>query len=194
MKAKFPITGAAELLRILDPFVPDSFINQQFSPRSARGPRRYFSAAQLWRTHLLAVLTPVHSLNQLIALLPEQRAWRTFARLSHRQRVPDVRMLNEFRARAGVAGLRKINDQLRGQFIKQASGWAHAVALMDATDLEAACDGFKKKRRKPTRPSVQPWGCARTNRGRVAGTWGTKNIHCGCGGGSILRRCGWCRW
>src|SRR5688500_11519971 len=190
MKAKFPITGAAELLSILDPFIPDGFINQQFSTRPARGPRRYFSPAQLWRTLLLTVLTPVHSVNQLVVLLSEHRPWRTFAKLAHRQRVPDVRMLSEFRARLGVGGLRKINDQLRTSLIRRATGWPHAVALMDATDLEAACDGFKKNIPKATRRSTPPWASAATTRVRVVGTWFTKNIRCACGGaGTPLQGC-----
>jgi hypothetical protein len=188
MNLRFPITGTAELLKILDPFIPDAFINRHFDARSARGPHRYFSPAQLWRTHLLTVLTPVHSVNRLVALLSEQRPWRTFAKLSHRQRVPDVRMLNEFRARLGVMGLRRINDQLRGEFIKEAARWPHAVALIDATDLEAACNGFKKKIPKPTRRIARPWAIGRTSRVRVAGTWVTKNIRSACGGANIIRR------
>jgi hypothetical protein len=37
------------------------------------------STSQLWRTHLLAVLTSTHSLNLVVAQLPEQAAWRRFA-------------------------------------------------------------------------------------------------------------------
>ena len=170
MNVKLPMTGTAQLLALLDPFVPDRFINEELNVRSARGPRRYFSAAQLWRTQLLTVLTPVHFVNQLVALLPEQRAWRSFARLAHRQRVPDVRMLNEFRARVGVSGLRKINDHLRQSLIQQAARWPHAVALMDATDLEAACSGFKKKTRTATLPRAHKWASAPTNLVRIAGT------------------------
>jgi len=188
MKTPLPMTGTAQLLSLLDLFVPDSFINEELNTRPARGPRRYFSAAQLWRTHLLTVLTPVHSLNQLVALLPEQRAWRSFARLPHRQSIPDVRMLNEFRARAGVGGLRKINDQLRGSLIQRAMDWPQAVALMDATDLEAACGGFKKKTPKATVRTVPDWASAPTSPGRAAGMWVTRNTHCACGGANTHRR------
>src|SRR5579863_311928 len=111
MKKRFPMTGTTGLLALVDPFIPDDFINEQWSARPARGPRRHFSAAQLWRIHLLTVLTPAHRLNQTLALLSEQRAWRAFARLAHRERIPDARMLHEFRAQAGVSGLRRINDQ-----------------------------------------------------------------------------------
>jgi len=187
------MTGSAELLALLDSYIPDGFINEHWNVRPIRGPHRYFSAAQLWRTHLLTVLTPVHSVNQLVDLLPEQRAWRSFARLAHRQRVPDVRMLNEFRARVGVGGLRAINAALCSPLIERAAGWPHAVALIDATDLEAACDGFKKKALTFTQPIVRRWENALSKPARVAGSWVTKNTHFGSGGGRRRRRCCCCR-
>jgi hypothetical protein len=58
-----------------------------------------FSASQLWRLHLLALITPVHSLNLLVRMLPEQKAWRRFAHLPSQEQVPDVRMMNSFRER-----------------------------------------------------------------------------------------------
>src|SRR5580765_4727372 len=140
-----PMTGTSRLLDILDPYIPDDFINQRWSVRPVRGPRWQFSAAQLWRVHLLALLTPVHSLNLLAMMLPEQRVWRAFARLRHRDRVPDVRMLNTFRARLGVMGLRQINQAILLPLIQTAALWENATALIDATDLPAACSGFKKK-------------------------------------------------
>ena len=150
--------------------------------RHVAGPHRSLSAAQLWRVHLLAVLTPTHSFNQLIALLPEQRAWREFAGLSHRHRGPDVRMLNEFRARVGVTGFRTINDQLRLPFIERAAGWPHAVALIDATDLPASCGGFKKKKPKATRPIVQRWEVARSRPDKAVVSLAIRSTHSGCGG------------
>ena len=100
---RLPVTGSNELLQLLDPYIPDSFINERWSIRPVRGPRWRLSAAQLWRVHLLALLTPVHSLNLLCTLLAEQRAWRSFARLRHRDEVPDVRLLHAFRAHVGGA-------------------------------------------------------------------------------------------
>jgi len=140
-----PLTGTTELLTRLDPYIPDDFINARWNVRPVRGPHRSFSAAQLWRVHLLSLLTPVHSLNLLLTMLAEQRSWRRFARLTHRDRIPDARMMNEFRGRVGVSGFRAINDTLRQPLIEQAAGWEQPVALIDATDLEAACSGFKKR-------------------------------------------------
>ena len=151
-----PVTGSNQLLDLLDPYIPDDCINERWNFRPVRGPRWQFSAAQLWRTHLLALLTPVHSLNLLCTLLSEQRAWRSFARLRHRHAVPDVRILHAFRERVGVLGLRQINEVLLQPLILVASLWENATALMDATDLPAACRGFKKGHRRLHRCPCRP--------------------------------------
>ena len=182
MDSALPLTGTAQFLTLVDLYVPDDFINQHWNQRPQRGPHRILSAAQLWRVHLLAVLTPTHSFNQLVALLPEQRAWREFARLSHRHRGPDVRMLSEFRARAGVMGFRAINDQLRLPLLERAAGWSPAVALIDATDVPASCGGFKKKKLNVT-PRIEPhWEAARSRPGKAVASWATRSTRSGCGG------------
>ncbi len=150
------MTGTAELLEHLSPYIPDEFINEQWPSGPTGGRRRAFSAAQLWRTHLLLLLSPAHSINLLVELLREQRAWRRFARLSHRERVPDVRMLHEFRVRMGVSGLRQINQQLLTPLLEQVIDRSDTIAIIDATDLSAACKVFKKRRLARTQPSVQP--------------------------------------
>ena len=85
-------TGTAALLSELSPHIPDAFINELFSPPVGRGRRARLRPAQLWRLHLLGLLTPVHSFNLLVQMLPEQKAWRQFAHLANRQAVPDVWM------------------------------------------------------------------------------------------------------
>jgi hypothetical protein len=152
-----PVTGTNGLLDVLDRYVPDDFINQTWDPHPKRGPKWRFSAAQLWRVHLLTLLTPAHSLNLLTTMLSEQRAWRNFARLRHRHRIPDVRILNAFRQHLGVMGLRQINEALLQPLIQRAALWQNATALIDSTDLPAACNGLKKKRTAPTRRSVRAW-------------------------------------
>src|SRR5213594_4453709 len=112
MNSELPATGTAELLELLTPFVPDDFIDQCWPTEATGGRRRAYSAAQLYRVHLLSLLSPVHSLNLLVKMLPEQRAWRKFAGLRRQTQVPGVRVLHEFRARLGVAGLRRINAHL----------------------------------------------------------------------------------
>lgn len=156
-----PLTGTAQLLEVLSPYIPDDFINEHWNRRPDRGPRWQFSAAQLWRVHLLALLTPVHSLNLLSAMLPEQRGWRWFARLRNRHQVPDVRLLHAFRQRVGVMGLRQINEMLFGSLLERASLWEHTCAVIDATDLPAACSGYKKKTLASTPPRMRQWVAAR---------------------------------
>jgi len=143
---QLPATGTAELLMRLSAFIPDEFINTQLPGRRGRGRRLCFSAAQLWRTHLLALLTPAHSFNALVRLLPEQRAWRCFAHWKHRLRTPDVRMLHEFRERAGVSGLRVINAELVRRLLRSVPPESKTVAIIDATDLPASAADKKKPR------------------------------------------------
>jgi hypothetical protein len=156
VKAALPTTGTEELLEYISPFIPDEFINEHWPSGPTGGRHRAFSAAQLWRTHLLLLLSPAHSINLLVELLKEQRAWRRFARLSHRERVPDVRMLHEFRARMGVSGLRKINQHLLKPLLGPVVGRPDSIAIIDATDLPASCTVFKKRRRARIQPNVRP--------------------------------------
>jgi hypothetical protein len=103
--------------------------------------------------HLLALITPVHSFNLLVRMLPEQKAWRRFARIPSQDHVPDVRMMNVFREEIGVDGLRRVNGQLLEPIIARVEISQGAAALIDATDLPASCLGFKKKHRTLLRPS-----------------------------------------
>jgi hypothetical protein len=96
-----------------------------------------------------------------VELLKEQRAWRRFARLPHRERVPDVRMLHEFRARMGVSGLRRINQQLLKPLLGQVVERADTIAIIDSTDLPAACKAFKKSPPAPIQPNVRRSAIAR---------------------------------
>ncbi len=191
---RLPVTGSQQLLDRLDPYIPDDFINEHWNARPARGPRWRLSAAQLWRPHLLPLLPPVHSLNLLTELLPEQRAWRDFARLRHRHHPPNVRMLNAFRARLGVLGLRQINEAILDPLIQTATLWSTATAPIDATDLPAACSGFKKKTPALTPLTAPRWVGGRSRPARAAGSSATKSTASVCGGGSIRRRSCWCRW
>lgn len=143
MATVLPPTGTNRLLELLSPHVPDAFIHD-LCPRQFTGGRRCaLSASQLWRAHLLPLLTTTRSLNLVAAQLSEQAAWRRFCRL--RGHWPGVRMLHEFRQQIGVSGLRRINQHLLERLLCRQGVQPQAVALMDATDLPAACRGFKKK-------------------------------------------------
>ena len=144
MDHALPQTGTAELLEELSGLIPDDFINDLFPRRKGRGRRNSFCAAQLYRTLLLALLTPVDSFNLLTQMLPEQRAWRQFALLRNRRDLPDAKMLHCFREACGVGGLRAINRHLLLQLLPRYSPSQRTVALIDSTDLPAATSAFKK--------------------------------------------------
>lgn len=105
-----------------------------------------FSAAQLWRVHLLVLLTRTFSFNALVRALAEQEAWRRFAHLPNRFTVPDVRMLHEFRCALGASGFRQINNHLLAELLATAPLNSITVAFIDATDLPANT-AFKKNER-----------------------------------------------
>ena len=161
MKSSLPITGTARLLEQLSPHVPDAFINDLLPQSRGPGRRRAFCSAQLWRVHLLSGPTPAHSFNLLASMLPEQRAWRRFAHLPNRRHTPESWMLHEFRERAGVWGLRRINERLVEPLLPPTSDRMLSVALIDATDLPASAHGFKKRAPASTRPGAPPWERAR---------------------------------
>ena len=189
MQATLPITGTVALLERLSDFIPDEFINGKLAFRRYSGQRRSFTPAQLWRTHLLAFLTPAHSFNAVVRLLPEQRTWRRFAHLPQRQSTPDVRMLHEFRLHAGVAGLRAVNDYLVGRLLKSVPAQSQTVAIIDATDLPAAA-ADKKKTGAGGRRQGLPWGRERARPATLNFMSGSKSIRCACGCGRIsLRSC-----
>ena len=138
-----PSTGSSELLERLSPYVPDSLVNTLIPTRRGPGRPADFSSAQMFRTLLLSVLTPVHSFNLLSALLSENRSWRRFAFLPRRQSVPGPRMLHEFRQKLPPSVFRTINAYLLLPLLDQL-GDRSTVALIDATDLRAATNAYKK--------------------------------------------------
>lgn len=193
MQRPLPATGTAKLLEVLTPFIPDDFINRLLPGNRRQGRRHYFSAAQLWRVHLLAVLSPAHSFNALVRLLPEQPDWRRFARLDHRWRTPDVRMLSEFRATTGVAGLRRINEQLVRRLLRFVPAGGQTVAIIDATDLPAST-ADKKKMAAPGRHSQQHWARVRSRVATRGSMWVIKSTRSVYGCAVTSLRCCWFRW
>ena len=141
---QLPLTGSAALLDLLSTYVPDDLINSLFAQKSRRGRPALFSAAQLFRVNLLALLTPAHSFNLLVVLLAEHRHGRAFARLRSRLVLPDAKMLHDFRQRLDLIKLRCINDFLLAPLLEDCDGFAKTVSLIDATDLPAATNAYKK--------------------------------------------------
>jgi hypothetical protein len=189
VKYPLPTTGSPELLRCVSPYIPDDFINEQWPLAPTGGRRRNFSAAQLWRTHLLTLLTPAHAINWVLELLPSEPAWRQFAHLRHRTSVPDVRMMHEFRVRMGVTGLRRINVRLLEPLLASVFARQDTIALIDATDLPASCSGFKKRVRVPTRHNEPPWAAGHSRLVRAVGLSVTRSIPFVCGYRITALRC-----
>lgn|SRR5215469_3574797 len=138
-----PPSGSSGLLELVSPYVPDSLVTALIPTHHGRGRPADFSSAQLFRTLLLSVLTPVHSFNLLCRLLEENRSWRRFAFLPNRQAVPGPRMLHEFRQKLPPALLRNINSHLLLPLLDN-MGSLKTIALIDATDLRAATNAYKK--------------------------------------------------
>ena len=141
--ADLPKTGSAELLQCVSPYVPDQLLRKLIPRHGGRGRRPGFCSAQLFRTLLLSALTPAHSFNLLSRTLHDNRAWRLFALLSHRDRVPGARILHEFRQKLLPIVFRQINAHLLLPLLDQMKA-TKTVALIDATDLRAATNAYKK--------------------------------------------------
>lgn len=188
MPTELPRTGTIGLLERVSCYIPDDFITE-LCPREWTGGRRYdLTSAQLWRVHLLAVLSSSHSLNLVATQLREQPAWRGFCRL--RRVLPGARMLHEFRQQVGVSGLRRINQYLVSRLVSRRGVQPDAVALMDATDLRAASNGFKKKKPALTPQHMLRWGGERSKPDRADGLWAIKSTRYvfGCRRGTARSR------
>jgi hypothetical protein len=122
-----------------------------FPNRRRQGRHASFSPAQLLRVQLLQLLTPAHSGNLLIKLLAENRRWRDFARLPNKRTLPDAKMLHQFRERLDLIKLRQVNRQLLATILADLGPARKTVAIIDATDLPAATNCFKKKCGDPHR-------------------------------------------
>jgi hypothetical protein len=170
MNAGLPATGTSALLTELSDFVPDDFINQLWPAPRGQGRRRLWSSAQQFRLLLLTLLTPCHSFNLLGEMLAEQRAWRRFARLPNRQRVPAASQLHEFRERLGVNALRRINAHLLAPLLAELPAERKAVGLIDSTDLPAATSTYKKSSPAVTQHAARPSADVQSRPVRVSGS------------------------
>ena len=182
-----PTTGTAGLLDLLTRFIPDDLINTLLPRHKGAGRRSVWSSAQLFRVTLLLLLTPSRTSNLLCQLLSEQHAWRRFAHLPNRRRLPNVRQLHEFRQRLTPAVLRQVNEHLLQRILQ---GWPveqRRIALIDSTDLPAATNEYKKRLSTFLRDERR-LERARKSRGKAGGTSATRSTPCGCGWGTTPRR------
>ena len=188
MRDALAITGSAALLEQLTVFLPDDLINQLVPPHAGRGRPNHWSSAQLYRLLLLTLLTPAHSFNLMLALLPEQRSWRKFARLPNRYRLPVASQLHDFRDALGVKGLRQINECLLRPLLHGLPADRLSLGLIDATDLPAASSAFKKRLPAATPHREPRWVVEPSRRARAAGLSVIKNTPCASGSASTLAR------
>jgi hypothetical protein len=175
MQTDLATTGTNALLEQLSVFIPDEFINELVPQRTGRGRRPHWSSAQLYRSLLLTLLTPAHSFNLMLRLLQEQRAWRKFARLPNRHRLPVASQLHEFRQTIGVGGLRRINERLLLPLLQSLVSERKAIGLIDATDLPAATSAYKKRLPVATPRGGPLWAVERSRRAKAAGMSATRN-------------------
>ena len=187
-----PPTGTAALLEVISPYIPDDLINSLFAEKTGRGRPPSFSAAQLFRVNLLVLLTLAHSFNLIQTLLTKHRPWRDFARLRNQRIVPDAKMLHGFRQRLDLNKLRCVNRHLLTPVLEGCSEFAKTVSLIDATDLPAATNAYKKilpaniVLTGPRRVRA----AAKTDRAAI--TLGIKNTRFGCGFDNIVPAFCWC--
>jgi Transposase domain (DUF772). len=189
---QLPPTGTGALLQVISPYIPDDLINSLFAQKTGRGRPSLFSAAQLFRINLLALLTPAHSFNLVVALLGEHRTWRDFGRLRNRRAVPDAKMLHQFRERMDLNKLRCVNRHLLRPVLEGCSGFAKTVSLIDATDLPAASNAYKKMLPASIALSGPTRVRAVAKTDKVAISSGIKNTRCGCGFDNIVPAFCWC--
>jgi hypothetical protein len=189
---QLPPTGTAALLGVISPYIPDDLINALFVEKTRRGRPSLFSAAQLFRVNLLALLTPAHSFNLVVTLLAEHRAWRDFARLRNRRVVPDAKMLHQFRERLDLNKLRCVNRHLLTPVLEGCSGFGKTVSLIDATDLPAATNAYKKILLVNIALTAPTRARAAAKMDRAATISGIKNTRCGCGFDNIVPAFCWC--
>jgi len=191
---RLALTGTAALLEQLSPHIPDDLINTLLIHRSGPGRRSLFSPAQLFRVILLVLLTPAHSFNLLVKLLPEHRPWRSFARLRNRLVLPDAKMLYQFRDRLDLTTLRRVNEHLLQPLVEGTQRFEKTVALIDATDLPASTNAYKKMLPANTVRAERGWAAAAVKMGRAAISSDTKSTPFGFGYDNILPASCWHPW
>lgn len=176
-----PVTGTTALLDRLSPYVPDDDINSLFAVKRGPGRPARFSPSQLFRVILLPLLTPAHSFNLLVQLLAENRGWRRFARLRNLNDLPDAKMLHQFRDRLDLNHLRHINKRLLEPMLERCSRFPKTVAIIDATDLPAATNAYKKILQANIPPAGLTPELAAERTDKAAISSDTKSTRCGYG-------------
>jgi hypothetical protein len=135
------------ILEKISHHIPDEEINLLFPFKkfNTQGRRRKFKTSQLYRAHILAMLKGIHSFNKLCAEFKTRRAFRDFCLFRNKKVTPTKRMLSEFRDHLKPSGFGKIAQLLASNCLNVAPLPEIKVAIPDATDMPANCNGFAKK-------------------------------------------------
>ena len=134
-------------LEKISPHLPDEEINLLFPFRKfdTQGRRRKFKTNQLYRLHILAMIKGIPSFNKLCQELRVRRSFRDFCFFKNKKSTPPKRMLSEFRNHLKSTGFEKIAGLMTANFLNMFSLPDLRVAIPDATDMPARCNGFAKK-------------------------------------------------
>lgn len=141
-----------EKLEKFSKVIPDSEIDLEFPklrPRKIwstnRGRPKIFSSSQLYRMHLVTLLKRICSFKKLPSELQQRRSLRNFCNISSKERLPNERILREFRRYLTEAGFVKIKVMLLSRLLKIFPLPQVIICSVDSTDIEASCYGFRKK-------------------------------------------------
>ena len=135
------------VLEKISPHVPDEEIDFLFPYRNlnTQGRLKSFKASQLYRAHILTLIKGVTSFNKISSEFKFRRSFRDFCRFKTKTFTPTNRILSEFRARLKPSGFEEITRLITLTYLTTIKLPVVKVAVPDATDMPASCNGFAKK-------------------------------------------------
>ncbi|MHC4256643.1 MAG: transposase [Planctomycetota bacterium] len=135
------------VLEKISPHIPDEEIDFLFPYRnfSTQGRLRAFKTSQLYRAHILTLIKGVTSFNKVCAEFKSRRSFRDFCRFKNKDFTPTNRILSEFRRRLKPSGFEEITRLIALTFLDTVKLPVIKIAVPDATDMPASCNGFAKK-------------------------------------------------
>lgn len=138
---------ADPILEKISSHIPDDEIDFFFPLRKSntQGRLRVFKASQLYRAHILTMIKGVTSFNKVCAEIKSRRSFRDFCRFKNKKSTPIRRLLSEFRDHLKPSGFEEITRLITLTFLNTVKLPVIKVAVPDATDMPASCNGFAKK-------------------------------------------------
>jgi hypothetical protein len=135
------------ILEKISSHIPDNEIDFLFPFRKSntQGRLRAFKASQLYRAHILTMIKGVTSFNKVCDEIKSRRSFRDFCRFKNKKSTPVKRLLSEFRDHLKPSGFEEITRLITLIFLNTVKLPVIKVAVPDATDMPASCNGFAKK-------------------------------------------------